>query len=79
VTEYRSGRYKVVSKRDYRGHPTDTEFVARLEANAERRAMDRGAIMLLARVTPALEPGSFTFPTDWLSPVTDHPNPRKEG
>ena len=61
-----SGRYKVIDKRDFRGHPQGTEFVARLEANQERRALARGAITLLARVTPALEPGTYTFPDGWL-------------
>ena len=62
-----AGLYKVIAKRDFRGHTQGTEFVARLEANQERRALARGAITLLARVTPALEPGSFSFPPGWLS------------
>jgi hypothetical protein len=61
-----TGRYRVESVRDFRGHEQGTEFVARLEANQERRAVARGSIALLARVTPALEPGSFTFPEGWL-------------
>ena len=66
MNRYVAGRYKVVDKRDFRGHPQGTEFVARLEANQERRALARGAITLLARVTPALEPGTYTFPDGWL-------------
>ena len=65
--KYVSGRYRVVSARDFRGHPQGKEFVARLEAKHEARAIARGSIQLLARVTPALEPGSFTFPDGWLS------------
>lgn len=61
-----TGLYKVIDKRDFRGHPQGTEFVARLDANQERRALGRGAITLLARVTPALEPGTYTFPDGWL-------------
>lgn len=60
------GRYEVLDKRDFRGHPQGTQFVARLEANQERRAIARGAIQLLARVTPALEPGTYGFSTSWL-------------
>ena len=62
------GRYEVVDKRDYRGHPQGTVFDARLESNAERRAIARGSITLLARVVPALEPGSYIFPEGWLAP-----------
>lgn len=62
-----TGLYEVVDKRDFRGHPQGTQFVARLDAMQERRAVARGAITLLARVTPALEPGTFTFPEGWLT------------
>lgn len=75
-----AGLYRVVDKRDYRAHPQGTEFVARLEPNAERRAVARGSIQLLARVTPALEPGSYTFPEGWLAqPHTSTPEGRESG
>ncbi len=61
-----TGQYEVTDKRDFRGHPQGTQFVARLDANQERRALARGAITLLARVTPALEPGTYAFPEGWL-------------
>lgn len=65
MTELVSGRYEVLDKRDFRGHPQGLQFVARLEANQERRAIARGSIKLLARVTPALEPGTYTYPDGW--------------
>ena len=74
------GHYRVIGKRDYRGHVPGTEFVARIEPNAERRAVARGAIQLLARVTPALEPGTYTFPDGWLAqPHTSTHEGRESG
>ena len=67
MRKYVSGLYQVVSPRDFRGHSQGTEFVARLEQAHEARAVARGSIQLLARVVPALEPGSFTFPDGWLA------------
>jgi hypothetical protein len=61
------GVYRVIGHRAYRGHEPGTQFTARLERNTEARAIRRGDIQLLERVTPALLPGSFTFPQGWLA------------
>ena len=50
----------------YRGHQPGEEFVGSLDVNVERRAVDRGSIVLLERVTPAIRPGSYTLPEGWL-------------
>ena len=59
------GLYQVVGNRNYRGHDRGDTFIARLDTRAERRAVDRGDIILLERITPALEPGSYTLPQGW--------------
>jgi hypothetical protein len=59
------GVYVVTGRRAYRGHPTGTEFVAKLDPRAEHRAITRGDIMLLDRLTPALIPGSYQLPEGW--------------
>jgi hypothetical protein len=59
---YTHGLYRVSGTRAYRGHEPGTEFQARLERNAEQRAIARGDIILLDRLTPALEPGSWQLP-----------------
>lgn len=74
------GHYRVVGKRAYRKHEPGTEFWARLDVNAERRAIDRGDIVLLDRLIPRVEPGSFVFPDDWLRDdaiPSVHRDPRK--
>ena len=58
------GVYKVVSSRRYRGHQPGDLFEARLEPRAEARAIGRGDIVLIERVTPALQPGSWTLPKE---------------
>jgi hypothetical protein len=60
------GRYRVKGSMGYRGHQPGEEFVATLDVNAERRAVDRGSIVLLDRVTPAIRPGSYRLPRGWL-------------
>jgi len=60
------GRYRVSGRVAYRGHEPGSEFVGALAANVERRAVDRGAIVLLERVTPAVRPGSYRLPKGWL-------------
>jgi hypothetical protein len=63
----RFGLYRVTGRREYRGHKPGSEFEASLERGAERRAIARGDIELVAVVEPALQPGSFTFPRGWLT------------
>jgi hypothetical protein len=59
------GVYVVTGRRAYRGHPTGTEFVAKLEPRAEQRAIVRGDIVLIDRIETRLQPGSYTLPPDW--------------
>jgi hypothetical protein len=68
------GVYLVTGQRAYRGHQPGVSFTARLDRNAEARAIRRGDLQLLDRVTPALEPGTYTFPHGWLASPTspDH-------
>ena len=58
------GKYRVVSQRRYRGHQPGDLFEAVLDDRAEARAIGRGDIVLLERVTPALQPGSWTLPKE---------------
>ncbi len=60
------GRYQVVGRREYRGHPTGTVFDARLDTHAAARAITRGDIELLEQIEPGLPPG-FVFPDGWLA------------
>jgi hypothetical protein len=57
--------YEVVGRRIYRGHHPGSRFDAALDPGAEQRAVDRGDIRVVRRVTPALQPGSYTFPPGW--------------
>jgi len=69
------GEYEVIGRRLYRGHEPGSIFEARLERNAERRAIRRGDIRLLRVVQPKLQEGSFAFPDGWL-PGHEHPDHR---
>ncbi len=60
------GRYRVVGRREYRGHKTGTVFDARLETNAAGRAIRRGDIVLLEQTEPGLPP-DHAFPDGWLT------------
>lgn len=59
------GRYLVTGNREYRGHQPGTIFEAALAPGPERRAVERGAIQLLERITPSIEPGSYELPEPW--------------
>lgn len=63
------GLYRVIDTRDYRGHKQGTEFPARLETNAERRAIMRGSIERIGTVT--LKPEEYIFPDGWLASHTE--------
>ena len=65
----RYGEYLVTGKRQYRGHDPGTTFEARLEPNAERRAIARGDIRLIREIHPTVPPG-HTFPAGWLAGQT---------
>lgn len=60
------GVYRVVGRRRYRGHDRGTVFEAEIDPEAERRAIDRGDIVLLRRVVPELVPDSYRINPDWL-------------
>lgn len=57
--------YRVVGTRNYRGKEPGTEFVGRIDPVAEQRAVDRGAIIVVERVTPKL-PDRYEFPAGWI-------------
>jgi hypothetical protein len=59
------GRYLVSGRRRYRGHQPGSIFEAQLDPAVEQRAVSRGDIALLERVTPGIEPGSYKLPDDW--------------
>lgn len=65
------GLYEVVGKREYRGHKPGDRFEARLDRNAERRAIVRGDILLIRRIIPSIEGCAYTFPDGWLSGGAD--------
>jgi hypothetical protein len=67
------GVYKVVGNREYRGHKPGTVFHARLDRNAERRAILRRDIQLIGHITPQV-PSSRTFPEGWLPDQPVHTN-----
>lgn len=59
------GRYRVVGRRAYRGHQPGEEFEARLDRNAEVRAVNRGNLVLLERLVADLPPGKYRLPLGW--------------
>ena len=59
-----AGVYKVVGRRRYRGHRPGDLFEARLDPGAEARAIGRGDIVLIERIIPAVQPGSYRFPAE---------------
>ena len=61
------GLYLVTGNRRYRDHEPGTQFEAKLDRQAVRRAIERGDIQLLREVVPEIRAGSFTFPQGWLS------------
>lgn len=65
------GVYKVTGRRPYRGHEPGTVFEACLAPGPEQRAVARGDITLIERVTPDLVEGSYRLPPDWLKPATE--------
>jgi hypothetical protein len=62
------GEYRVIGKRNYRGHEPGTTFEARLDRGAEARAIARGDIQLLRLITPSLQEGTVTLPDGWPPP-----------
>jgi hypothetical protein len=60
------GVYEVTGRRQYRGHDPGAVFTARLNPNAEMRAVNRGDIRLLERREPTLEPQRLRIAKGWL-------------
>jgi hypothetical protein len=62
----KSKTYLVTGKRQYRWHKPGTVFEARLDPDAEQRAIERGSIRVIDSVQPELENGSYALPPeDW--------------
>lgn len=57
--------YLVTGRRRYRNHRPGDKFEARLDPDAERRAVERGDIKVLKRIEITLVEGSYALPRDW--------------
>lgn len=55
-------RYEVTSKRPFKGFQPGDEFEADLDPGMEARAIHRGSIRLIERLTADLVPGSYRLP-----------------
>ncbi len=66
-------RYRVIGKRQYRWHSPGTVFEAKLDPDAERRAIERGNIEVLGVIQPGLQNGSYVLPEDWPQAAVDDP------
>ena len=60
----RYGVYEVICSLDYRGHSPGTRFVARLDSDAETRAIVRGNIRLVEEIS-SLMPAEHELPAGW--------------
>ena len=61
------GEYRVVGKREYRGHKPGQTFQRNIPAAAAQRAIDRGDIVLVRTITPELQHGSWCLPDGWVA------------
>ncbi len=68
--------YLVTGKRKYRWHDPGSTFEAKLDPEAERRAVERGSIKVLAVIQSDLADGSYELPKDWPHAVADEPSTR---
>ena len=64
-------RYLVTGTRKYRWHDPGTTFEARLDPDAEKRAIERGSIRVLEVIEPELQEGSYELPEDWPRHAAD--------
>lgn len=55
------GVYQVIGSRQYRGHEPGTTFEAIIAPAVEQRAIARGDIRLLRRISPSLAEDSWTL------------------
>ncbi len=69
------GEYEVVGRREYRGHKPGVIFEARIDRNAEGRAIRRGDIRLLRVIKPRIPAGSWVMPDGWLPPPEPEAKP----
>ena len=58
-------RYRVTGRTAYRGNKPGSVFEARIPANAEQRAVNRGSIVVLERFPADLPPGKYRLPAGW--------------
>ena len=56
-------RYLVTGKRQYRWHAPGTVFEAKLDPDAERRAIERGSIRVLEEID--IQVKNYRLPEDW--------------
>jgi len=71
-------RYKVIGKRQYRGHDPGDIFEARFDAALER-AVYRGNIEILEVIRPGLPEGSYRLPKDWPPKANATPSEAPKG
>lgn len=64
------GMYEVTGRRPFRGHQPGETFEAQLDHGAEARAIRRGDIRLIERVTVQVPAGSYAFPEGWTDKST---------
>lgn len=57
--------YRVVGTHDFREHAPGEIFEGRLDPAAERRAVERGNIVVLDSSPTRLRPGSYRLPDGW--------------
>jgi hypothetical protein len=57
-----AARYRVIGSREYREHRPGDLFEAKLDRRAEARAIGRGDIEVVERITFSVKPGSYRLP-----------------
>lgn len=60
--------YRVTGRHAYREHKPGELFEAHLPRDVEARAVSLGAIELVERRVPAIQPGSYRLPDGWAQP-----------
>ena len=66
-------KYLVTGPRKYRWHAPGSTFEARLDPDAERRAIERGSIRVLEEIE--VEVGNYELPEDWPQDAADAQQP----
>jgi hypothetical protein len=64
------GVYRVIDKREFRGHAQGTEFSMRMPPRQEYRAVMRGSIVRIGEMTPSV--GKFSYPEGWTPQAVDY-------